>query len=592
MSAAAFVVGLSLLAHDYTRYAYWVHRAALRAASALCLALAGSILILPGWREVVVRHLDRLSGAPWKRHAAWLLATYAGIYIWYGFVRYCQYRGFQLTQDTAFSIHLAHNFLRHGTLADTLSGAHALSIHFTLFMPILSPVLLLWDNPLALLAAYHMLMASTPIAAYLIAFRLTRSSLAGFACMLLTLAMPTFQGLVFANMHVAVMAPIFLWGMLFFHMKRWWLFAFSMLLFVSCHESAPFPLIGLGFFYTATERRWKNPRGWAIGLGITAAAIAIFFLQLRTIQHLESLEPNPIGTLPRTGLFAHLAGDGVPQEEVLHDIFTHPLRTASHLFSSRHVYYPVLRLLLTVCFLPLLTLAQLPFWTAVLPQLLANPGAPASFLSFEASGYALFASNNASYVFGPLLWATAHGVRLVMGWAKAPGRRGLLMLVVLLCAGFGYRYSSPSLIPGWTTDWFDAAPKVLPDIPKEARVWALDLLSPSLSDRRWIRVIENGPDVPYHLGYQRLFKPDYVLISREWVHIAKPPYRDRMLTFWNLHGYRIASEEAGVLLLRHPEPSATPQRVPQWIGLPAPDPAAAVEFAHYLLAEDGTRVQQ
>ncbi|TPW19895.1 MAG: hypothetical protein FD126_2225, partial [Elusimicrobia bacterium] len=213
LGVAALQLAVSLLAHDYARYGLLVHEASVKALSALFVALGGLTAVLPGFRTWVLGKLDApASGA---RRPAPLLAAYLGVFLWLGFFHYCTYRRYLLVNDTAFSVNLAHNFIRFGSFEHTLFGAHALSIHFMLLMAVFSPVLLVWNDPLALLAVQHALVCSVPFAAYLLTVRSTGSALAGLICLLLTLCTPYFHDLVGSNLHIASLAAFLPWGLYF-----------------------------------------------------------------------------------------------------------------------------------------------------------------------------------------------------------------------------------------------------------------------------------------------------------------------------------------------------------------------------------------
>src|SRR5262245_11311525 len=99
----------ALSVRHYAHYLFCVHDSTLKALSACCLITALVAALLPPFRQLLERHLDGLSRAPRGVHLAWLSAAYIGLLAWFCFLRFCQYRSFQLPQDTAVSLNEAYN---------------------------------------------------------------------------------------------------------------------------------------------------------------------------------------------------------------------------------------------------------------------------------------------------------------------------------------------------------------------------------------------------------------------------------------------------------------------------------------------------
>lgn len=578
MSLAAFQIALSFLSPNYARYGIVVHEAALSGLSGLFLALAILAAAVPSLREPALRHLDGLSSAKPRVHALWIALAYMGIVSWLGFVKYCHFRRYLLVNDTAFSINLAHNFIHFGTLEHTMYGAHALSIHFMLFMPVISPFLLLCDHPFTLIFIQHALLCSIPIAVYILIFLRTRSSLAGLCGLLLMIGNPYFHDLIGGNLHINFLAAFLPWAMVFFDLKRWIPFAVCMALMLCSYEVAAFSLAGLGFYLALGRRKW------ALGLAVVAAAVVVFLAELSFVRHFESREPMAIGPLSRYSMFAHLAPPGTPLERVLGEVAGSPLKLLGHLLSSPYIYFPVLRVLFFAGFFPLFSAAQLPFWAAALPHLLGSRGTRMALLDHVPTTFYDFGGHNGAYMFGPLAWATALGLSAAL--ARWPGRggRGALLAAALGFAGLGLRYTRIPTHPHFMPHWFEAMPRVLAQVPREARVWADDNVTPHLANRRWLRVISFAPGEDVLVGHQKLFAPDYVLIDKAWLDFAERGPRDVLLTYWARNGFRKAVENGDILLLRSPATNPRPEDVPEWIRLPKADAGLARSFAQYLLS--------
>ena len=140
---------------------------------------------------MVAQHLEELGLRPKSQHMLWLGLGFVGIWAWLWFIRYCLYRGCMMTADTADNIGWAYGFLHHGEWV--LGGGdrqNPMSLHFLFLEGLFSPILLLWNSPVSLLFLENLVLASGPVAAYCLVWRLTKSSLAAFVGMLLALSSP------------------------------------------------------------------------------------------------------------------------------------------------------------------------------------------------------------------------------------------------------------------------------------------------------------------------------------------------------------------------------------------------------------------
>jgi hypothetical protein len=586
-AAALSVLAVSLPAHDFVRAAAFAQNAALTGLSGACLALAAALSLVASWRAAAVRHLDALGAAPPRAHALWLAAAYGGLWAWLGFIRWCEYRGYLLALDTAVTINEAHNFIRHGALYMSVFGVHPLSIHFDFLPQMLSPALRAWNSPLAVIFLEDALLFSAPIAVYALIFSRTRSSLAGFCGFWLAASTPYFYELLGSNAQVTAAAVLFAWAMFFFDRRPRWPAGLLLLAMLGSTEAMPLTLFGLGLYFIAAPRP-ETPRGWKLGLAVCAASAAVWLAEMAVIRHYGAASRVNFAE-GYWAIFSGLVPAGTPAASILREILLHPLRDLALLFSSRYRFYHVLRVLFYMGLLPLAApAATLPFWTTVFPYILAAPTAPIPFLRYVPHlGYADFLLHEGAYMFAPLLWATARGIERADSSLRPAGRRGWLLTWVLLIAGLGFANAQRTLPPDWRPWWFDAMPRAAALIPPGARVWADGYAAAAVSNRRWLKVTGWGPLEPS--GFESdLFRPDYVLIDKAFVRVARPPYRDRLLAFLGAGGYRKAFDESGVLLLASPRPAPSPEDVPsEWISLPPPDPDAARAYARYLAAEPG-----
>lgn len=580
VGVAAVQLAVSLLAHDYARYGLLVHEASVKALSVVLLTAGALVALLPGVRARAVASFDALGAAPRRSRLLWLGAAYAGVFLWLGFFHFCTYRRYLLVNDTAFSVNLAHNFIRFGTLEHTMFGAHALSIHFMLLMALFSPVLLVWNDPLALIAVQHALVCSVPFAAYALAARQTASSAAGTAALLLTLCSPYFHDLVGSNLHIASLAAFLPWGLYFLGEGKRAPFLLCFALMLCTYETAAFALAGYGVYVFFGEGRRRA------GLAVTAAAAALFLLELAVTRSFEAREPLGIGPVGRFSMFSHLVPPGVAPEDALGATLLRPWGVLRHVVSSPYLYFPLLRVLVFAGFFPLWSPAQLVLWVAVLPQFLSGRGEVQGLLAHIPKTYHDFGGHHAAFLIGPLAFATALGVAAF--FRRRPGGRdprAALLAAGLLFGGLGLRYTQVWTNTAFMPRWFDAMPRVLAQVPPRARVWADDNVTPHLANRRWLRLINYSAAVSYELGYQKLFKPDYVVLDKAWVDFARSPNREVLLTYWSKNGFIKAAEDSDVLLLRSPSPAPRPDDVPEWVALPEADVKAAAAYAAYLLAE-------
>lgn len=580
LGAALFQLAVSFLAHDYARYGMLVHEAMVRALSVALLTLGGLTAALPGFRRWLVERLERLAGAPPKTHVRWLAAGYLGVFLWLGFFNFCTFRRYLFVNDSAFSVNLAYNVIHFGAMKHTMFGVHALSIHIMFLMAVFSPVLLVWNHPLALFAVQHALVCSVPFAAYALAFQRTASSVAGLCALLLTLCSPYFHDLAGSNLHIASLAAFFPWGLFFLSAGRRVPFLACFALMLATYETAACALAGYGVYLAVAERRRRA------GLAVTAGAAAVFLLEFAAARVFGAGETAAVGPVERFAMFSHLVPAGTPPDRIFGAILSRPWGLAAHMLSSPYLYFPALRALFFAGFLPLLTPAQLVVWVAVLPQFLSGRGEPAALLDHVPKTYFDFGGHHAAFLLGPLAFATALGAAAALRrWPAGRDPKAALLALAFLFAGAGLRYTTVWTNPNFMPRWFDAMPRVLARVPAEARVWADDNVTPHLANRRWIRLINYSGEIALDLGYQKLFKPDYVVIDKAWVDFAGSPSRETLLTYWAQNGFRKAVEDSDVLLLRAPAPAARPDDVPEWVTLPEPDLGLARTYAAYLLAE-------
>lgn len=586
IAIAIYEIASALTAHNYPRYAFFVHHGALNALAWSSWALAAALAFIPPLRSFVSGHLERLSTADNRRHLIWVGLAFAGLLAWLGFIRWCQYRSFLLPQDTSNNVNAAYNFIFHGHLYHSIFAISPLSAHFSLQMAIFSPVLLLWNHPFAMILVQTFFVCAAAIALYGLIFVLTRSSMAAVSGFLLAISSPYFYELLTANLHNCSLAAFLPAAMFFAYIGKPIAAAIFFALMAGSVEQVPFIFFGLGIYWILA-RGWREKRNWGIGLGICAASVAWWVFQMKVIRAYSAAEGTVHIGASFWNLFAHVVPPGTPEAQIPREIIGHPIRTAVTAFSSIYRFYPLLRVLFSFGFLCLLApAATIPFWLAIGPHILAVAPTPTTFFNYNPINYSDFGLHHPTYMFGPLLWATSHGIKNALGWLEPRGWKNWILVYCLLIAGFGFKAGHRSLHPEWRPSWFEAMPRALRLIPPKARVWADEYASAPVSNRRWLKITQWGPDEP--AGYHKLFKPDFVLFDKAFAVHAKPPYRDRMLTFFAKNNYVKAFDDTGVVLLKAPELHPDPEAdIPdsEWIKLPEPEAKAVEAYARYLLSQ-------
>lgn len=549
-----------------------------------CFITAAVAAIISPFRQLIVGHLERLSQAPRRVRFAWLATAYLGLLAWFSYIRFCQYRAFLLPQDTATTVNEAYSFIHHGVLYLSIFGTHRFSSHFFLLPSVLSPILLIWNSPLALLLVQNVAICTAPFVVYALIYRGTTSSFAGFIGMILILSNPYLYEFLTSNLLYASLIALLPWAMFFAEDGKWIPCAIFLLLMNVFPEQVPFIFFGLGL-YVAIALRGRTPKNWLIGFAICAASAGLWAAELLVMAHSRRLESIPDFTGSTYWLmFKSVVPAGTPYERIFPELALHPFRTLEFACSSIYRFYPLLRILFSTGFLCLLSpAAMLPFLTTAFPHFLAASADPVSFLGYRPIGYSDFDLHEGSYVFGPLLWATALGIRQAYSKLSIKNWQSWLLVWALAFSGFGFKYAHRTLMPGWRLHWFDAMPRAMEMIPPKARLWVDEYASPPVALRRWIKITQWGPGTP--AGYHELFKPDYVLFDKAFVLQAQPPYRDQMLTFFDQNGYRKIADDNNVVLLKSPHLTPDPEAdIHDWITLPDPDPQAVMRYGQYLIS--------
>lgn len=446
----------------FTEAAFFAHNQSMKwLFVATCAAALGAL-----WRR----------WEPGKPRLEPLLFGVLALLLW---LKYCQWSGFQLPQDTAAVINLLQNW----RLESTVLGVRTyLGVHFM-------PILWLWiplerlGGPAALFFLQSLAVASAPLAVFLLVRRRSGSNAAALAGFWLVFSSPYFWGLASASLAPQVLLPaLFLWTMLAGSKLGW----AAMLATV---EQAPFSAAGAAIMRGA----WR----WA------AACALLFAAELLVIRSLA----------PEQGFYSDLFSGG------------------SWFTWAR--WSPLWTQLWTTGFFPLAVPSQLLPWALTyLPNFLASAG----------TEYQQLTLHYPAYVAGPLWWAAAEGLSRL--WT----RRWAPAWTLAVCAACLY-HCPVLLMPNWGKAQFSFAGKTLPLVPAEASVWATEWAAARLADRELLKAVPFSESPAFS---RLLFKPDYVLIEKDWITLAKPDFRARLDGFLLAETYLIIEDNPGFLLLRHP----------------------------------------
>jgi hypothetical protein len=357
---------------------------------------------------------------------------------------------------------------------------------------------------------------------------------------------------------------IFLWGAYFAAERRWKAVAALAVLAVLTIEQTPVLFFGLGL-YLIGKLGWRTRRAWLIGAGVCAGAMLLWRLETRLIWSFPEGRPWDYWSVyfgrlaPSWGALLRRAG-------------TEPLRLAGQIFFPLSNLRPLWNSLAATGGLCLVAPWEMLVWTVnFLPHLVSDPGHLYHDLRLQYAAYCV----------GPLWWAAALGTAKAYGWLERRKQSHWLLVLALLLGIRNLCGGSVVLLSGWDQAIFSEGPAVTAQVPAGAAVWAIEDVASWLSCRSFIKVLLHEYDGMFTA---RLFVPDYILISREWVDTADRDFRDRLLTFAAGAGYVKAAAGSELILLKHPSaPLPRQGGRPPSLDFPRPGPAADA-YAQYLLA--------
>ena len=548
---------------NFVDRAFYIHHMTLEGIALVFVAFALILVFLLPVRTRVIGHIESLQemGPVWRKLGPGLV--FLGFAAIACYLKFLQYRGFQLPQDSANLANAAFNTL-HGRWLQSPSGGHLnqLNEHFAFTVPLFSPVLLIWRSTLALLFIQAITIASMGLAVYILVDRLTRSSLAGLIGMLLVYSHPSYSEIMSASLENSVfVAPFFLWAMVAWQSKRWrWCFLF-LALATTTREAFPFTVAGLGGFFIF-EKGKPTRRRVLIGAGIVLGSALLWLTEMRIVAHF----PGQGNESYWNSWFSHL---GSSKEEVVAFVLNHPLKTVWKMIYPFSRLLPWANLFLHAAFLPFAAPTQLiVFLGAAFPQLLRSSTAD-------------FNLQSAPYMFGPLMFATAYGIAKVYDRWISDQRKGYFLGATLLICGLGFHSAARTLLPRWHTEWFDTAPDLIARIPPNASVWAQEFLSSWVACRSQLKILHTNDKSPRFNVL--LFRPEYVLTTKSWFRFSDNTVEDRGTVFLSRHRYEKIAESGNLVLLKDPTAPHSGEMSPA-IELPVPKPEEMSVLRNYVVS--------
>lgn len=554
----------------FTNRAFWVHHQTLKAATQICFAACAILALSSRLRAAVCSHLEKLGALPSWEHRAWLAAGYLGIFGLFLFIKYCQHRGFQLPGDTADTVNIAYNFLRHHTFESSPQGIPSyLGVHFMPVIAVFSLVLLLWKSAMGLIAAQTIWVASVPIAVYALVYSRTKSSLAAWSGLWLTFTSPFLFNLESSSLALQVCLPaFFLWGIYFAERRRWMPAALFFLLMAISNEAAMISFFALGA-YLVFKLGAKERRSWLIGGLVCASAVAAGLLERRLMSQM----PISSGLVRGWPEFSWLGATPIDAVEAA---LLHPLAFAAKIVFPISNLEPLWRIMWTTGFFCLLAWPELiPCGISYLPSFLAKPGPGTTFHNLHL--------HYSAYVLGPILWACAAGMANAYNTLSARNRQSWVLVFVLFIGGLNLNHATRTLLPEWNPRHFAEAPGIISQIPEDVSLWSGEFMSSWVATRCFLKFLryEHNNDREFD---NMLFMPDYVLMDKAWVVYSKPDWGVQVLSYFAREGYIKAAESSLILLLKHPKaPLVTPGQRPPPLVWPKAEAASARRYAEYLI---------
>ncbi|MBI5242394.1 MAG: DUF2079 domain-containing protein [Elusimicrobia bacterium] len=518
---------------DWTRPACLAMEWAWALAGLLCLACAVIFALRPGLWARAEEKPETWQGARTSDLWAALIFGLAlpGLLVLF---KLAQFFRFELMWDSGVMANLAWNAAHgHGLTSSVIEGRSYLAVHFAFTVALFAPLIWLWPSVAVLVAAHGLAVGSSAWAVYLLGCRVCGRSSSGWLLALLACSHPFFHDITGSVLDSSIYAlPLFLWGIWAWESGRRPAAALCALLILTTRETLPLLFFGMAAYGLLLSKE----RGARLLCAAMMGAAALALVGEQAIIRKAAAGWNG---LDQWKLFDHLGGS---PSAVLSGAVLRPWRLAQALVFPASKVLLVARVLLEFAGLPLAAgAAALPAALLWLPQQLANHG----------SMYHQLIGHNSVYIFGPLLWACAWGLRKLSSRLKPQGR-ALLAAWVLASAGAGFLRSARFLLPEAMNPahWRTAGPRAIAAVPPQASVWCDEFFLPHLGMRRYVKSLLRSDD-PYFEG--GLFVPDRALVSTHWIRLAAPRRRDAVMGFLRERGFIEVFREKDIVVLANPK---------------------------------------
>jgi uncharacterized membrane protein len=526
-------VGFSLPYPWFPNRAEFVYYQIAVSIARLNFAAAAVLLLWKPLRERVVAGLDAVAELTPLRHAVWLGMIYAGVWGFFFFTKYCQYRDFQLGGDTTATVNIAYNVLHGFGFENSFYGVNNFAIHFQPIIALYAPFLLFGNGTVLLLAFQCAIFCSAPIAVYLLVFNRTRSVSAGMAGLWLCASSPFMIQTAINNLETHTnLAAFFLWTMVFAERRRWVPAGIFFLLAAASNEHSMFAFFGVGLYLLS--RKTSEPKDRAWGAAVCAGAAGLFLLEMLVIYSFPAAER--LRNWPE--MYGHL---GATPAAAIAAAFAHPVHFIEITAWPLAKLEPLWTILWTTGFLCLLSPAALLAWFVnYLPCLLATPGTAMQRLTLHY----------AAQVSGPIWWAMALGLSVVFLKLAPRKQTSLLLVGALVVGGLNIFHSPAILLQVWESYGFEEGPTIAAALPSDASVWAPEHVTTWLGARSRIRTLatfDNGITLQRH-G----FLPDFIVIDKSWFNAAETVFRKRIGTLSARESYVTALSTPHFIVLKHP----------------------------------------
>ena len=452
-----------------------------------------------------------------------------------------QYYSFLLGWDTGVVGNYCWNIINgYGWTSSLIGNATYLTVHFAFIFAVLSPLLLLWTNVMALVLVQAVVIGSSIWGVFLLGREHCRQPWAAWCLAILALSQPSFQGIGVEFLDNSVFAfPLFIWAAYCWEKGNIRAAVMLGMLHLITGEQAPFLLLGLGLMVVAGATK---PRQRAIGACIATGSVVLWLGELLIIRHSRGLQVDAFRSYLNQsywGLYGSLGGS--PQG-LFETAIRRPWKFIIALLYPHTKIWVVFRIFLSYALLPLASGAY------IIPSLVV-------WLPFQLGDRTLYLlkGHYSAMIFGPFSWAAAIGLGRILKRVPPKAHRHV-MSVLLVVSGVCFLESAqfmPSADLWIIRSWRYSALTAFIYIPRDAKLWCDDMLAPSFSMRRYIKTFPHDAKTSafFETG---LFMPDRVILTRRWLGLAERSIRGRILGFLENRGFVPIFQNDDFIILANP----------------------------------------